>query len=175
MRATPGALPDGPGWAYEMSWNGPRLLVDITSTKVVARDGNDHDVTIRYPELVAMAADIDDALVDGHLVSVGDAPMSFVVTDLLRLYGVDLTGRAYRDRRRSLDRLASRHPLLTISPCFDGPSATRAAAHQHGLAGVVAKRLTSAYSPGTTTTEWIEHRFARRNVSSVGTVRGDGG
>jgi bifunctional non-homologous end joining protein LigD len=164
MRATPGTLPDGSGWAYEMSWNGPRLLVDITSARVVARDESERDVTIRYPELVAMAADIDDALVDGHLVSVGDAPISFVVTDLLRLYGVDLTPRPYSERRRSLDRLAARHPLLTVSPTFDDADATRSAADQHGLAGVIAKRLNSSYRPGTMSTDWIEHRFPRRSI-----------
>lgn len=165
MRAASGVLPDGPGWAYEMRWEGPRLLVDITRNRVVARDGDERDVTIRYPELVTMSADIDDALIDGHLVSVGDAPVSFVVTDLLRLYGVDLRMRSYRERRRSLDQLASGHPLLTISPSFDDPSATEAAARQHGLAGVVAKRVTSAYSPGTTSTEWIEHRFPATDPS----------
>ena len=159
MRATPGPLPTGPGWAYEMSWDGPRLQVDVTRERVIARDDDGHDVTLQLPELLTMTAGLDDALFDGYLVSVGDAPVSFVISDLLRLYGVGLCPRSYRERRRSLTRLAESHPLLTISPSFDDADAMVLAARHHGLAGVIAKRWESAYSPATRSPEWIEHRF----------------
>jgi bifunctional non-homologous end joining protein LigD len=161
MLASRGALPDEPGWAFEMTWAGPRLLVDIAHDRVLAHDDHERDVTTLYPELVAMAGGIADALLDGHLIGLGDdeTPMNYVIVDLLRLYGVDLTRRPYHERRRSLIRLAAAHSLLTVSPSFDDARATASAAREHGLAGVIAKRLTSVYRPGVTSTEWIEHRF----------------
>jgi bifunctional non-homologous end joining protein LigD len=152
-------LPQGPAWVYEPSWAGPRLLVDITRSRVVACDVDGVDVTIRYPELVAMAGGIDDALLDGTVVSVGEAPVSFLIADLLRLYGVDLTARSYRERRRSLDQLAAAHPLLAITPAFSDLADTEAAAREQRLRGVLAKRVTSAYVPDTTTTDWLECVF----------------
>src|SRR3989442_1552919 len=52
MLATPGAeLPTGPGWAYELKWDGVRALVDVSpdGMTIVSRRGN--DVTPAYPEL----------------------------------------------------------------------------------------------------------------------------
>jgi bifunctional non-homologous end joining protein LigD len=157
MRATPGDLPDGEDWAYEMSWGAPRLLVDVTRNRVSAWDERDRDVTIRYPELVAMAGDLTDALFDGHVFSAADTSITFVAIDLLRLYGVDLTDRTYSERRRTLLRLAADRNTLTVIDAFDDPDATEAAAREHSVSAVVAKRLDSPYVFGTVTADWIEH------------------
>ena len=169
MSATPGQLPAGPGWGYEMSWPGPRLFIDVSGHLVRVHDQDDRDVTRDWPELVAMSADIDDALVEGHLLTVEpDAPIAFVCSDLLRLYGVDLADRPYAERRGSLSRLAATHPLLTVSPLFDDAQATEAAAREHGLDGVVAKRLDSPYRAGITSPDWIRHTFAGQGRSTPG-------
>ena len=161
MRATPGQLPAGPGWAYEMCWRGTRLLVDVTAGAVVVTDDADSDdVTARYPELVVMSADLPDSRLDGLVVTVGEAPMSFVAIDLLRLYGVDLGPRSFAERRSTLERLGSARTVLTVSPAFDDLAATVAAARQHALPGVIAKRLASTYRPGPAGGDWVEHRFA---------------
>jgi bifunctional non-homologous end joining protein LigD len=170
MSATSGALPTGPGWGYEMSWPGRRLFIDVAANQVrvteaeppVASPGDqpEPDVTRELPELVSMCADIDDALLEGHqLVVEAGAPIGFVCSDLLRLYGVDLTGRPYAQRRGSLARLGETHPLLTLSPVFDDAEATAAAAREYGLDGVVAKRLDSPYRPGTVSPDWVRFRF----------------
>jgi bifunctional non-homologous end joining protein LigD len=160
MSPTPGALPAGPGWGYEMSWPGPLLFIDVTAGRVQVLAG-ERDVTRAWPELVSMCADIDDALIEGQLVEVeAGAPVAFVCSDLLRLYGVELAARPYRERRGSLSRLAQTHPLLTLSPVFDDADATVAAAREHGLSGVVAKRLDSRYRAGTQTPNWVRYAFA---------------
>jgi bifunctional non-homologous end joining protein LigD len=79
----------------------------------------------------------------------------FLVLDLLRLYGVDLADRPFRERRRSLERLAAAHPAWTVPPAFDDAAATLAAADRHGLRGVVAKRLDSPYRPGVSSPDWV--------------------
>ena len=163
MSATPGELPAGPGWAYEMGWDGPRVLVEVTGGEVRVLDAaaavTEWTGTGSAPAL-GWAHGVGDALVDGHLIRLAgpDAPV-FVAGDLLRLYGVDLRDRTYAERRDTLERLAAARPALTVSPRFDDAAATDAAARQHGLPGVVAKRLDSRYVSGRRSPDWIERRF----------------
>ena len=165
MSAISGDLPVGPGWAYEMSWPGPLLFIDVTGRLVRVLNHAGRDVTRDWPELATMTADIDDALIEGHLLLVQpDAPIAFVCSDLLRLYGVDLTDRPYVERRGSLTRLAATHHLLTVSPQFDDARDTEAAAREHGLDGVVAKRLDSRYRAGVSP-DWIRHTFTGKDES----------
>jgi bifunctional non-homologous end joining protein LigD len=186
MLATAGSvLPSGPGWAYEFKWDGVRALVSVTAgaMQITSRLGN--DVTVAYPELATLGAGIEDALVDGEIVAfeegrpsfgrlqlrmhirvarqaaqlATEVPVSFIAFDLLRLYGVDLTARPFAERRATLERLATDHPQWTVSPSFDDGRATEQAARAHGLEGVVAKRLSSRYRPGTRTADWVKVKF----------------
>jgi bifunctional non-homologous end joining protein LigD len=166
MSPATGPLPTGPGWGYEMSWPGAHLFLDVAGSQVRVLD-QDRDVTRRWPELVSMCTGISDALIEGHLIEADavagaeepHAPVAFVCSDLLRLYGVNLEGRPYAQRRGSLARLAEARPLLTLSPVFDDAQATAAAAREHGLDGVVAKRLDSPYRQGVSSPDWVRYSF----------------
>ena len=186
-------LPTGPGWAYEFKWDGVRALVDVSErgVRLVSRAGN--DVTKGYPEVVAQAAGVGDALLDGEIVAfvdgrpsferlqqrmhlraaadvtrlAQDVPVTYVVFDLLRRYGVDLTARPFAERRATLERFAADHPGWTVSPVFDDGPATLDVARAHGLEGVVAKRLAAPYRPGGRTDEWCKLRFEHRGEFAV--------
>jgi bifunctional non-homologous end joining protein LigD len=189
MLATAGTtLPSGPGWAYEFKWDGVRALVDVVAGQIRIHSRLGNEVTVAYPELAGLGADLDDALVDGEIVAfvdnrpsfgrlqlrmhvrsarqaaelVDQAPVSFIAFDLLRLYGVDLTSRPYTERRATLERFAADYPQWTVSPSFDDGPATSEAAQAHGLEGVVAKRLTSRYRFGARTNDWIKIKFVQR-------------
>jgi bifunctional non-homologous end joining protein LigD len=150
---------------------------------IASRAGN--DVTKAYPELVSQAEPLEDVLLDGEIVAIADGrpsfellqrrmhvrgtgearrlareiPVTYVVFDMLRRYGVDLTARPYRERRATLERWAAENAGWTISPSFDDGDATEAAAREHGLEGVIAKRLDSPYRAGGRTAEWVKLRF----------------
>lgn len=202
MLATAGPLPTGPGWAYEFKWDGVRTLADVgpAGLVLVSRLGN--EVTAAYPELAGLAGVAADVLLDGEVVSFVDgrpsfsalqnrmhvraaaqarrlaaqAPVTYLVFDVLRLYGVDLTGRPFAERRATLERLAPDGPHWTVSPLFDDGPATAQAAAENGLEGVVAKRLTSVYRPGARTAEWVKVRYGRRQEFVVGGwEHGEGG
>ena len=181
------ALPSGDGWAYEFKWDGVRALIDVNEggVRVQSRAGN--DITGGYPELVAQAEGIEDALLDGEIVAfdegrpsferlqqrmhvrgkadlarlVQDVPITYVVFDVLRRYGVDLTARPYTERRATLERFGAEHPDWTISPSFDDGPATLEVARAHGLEGVVAKRTASLYRPGVRSDDWRKLRLLR--------------
>jgi bifunctional non-homologous end joining protein LigD len=180
-------LPSGEGWSYEFKWDGVRALVDVTErgVRLSSRVGN--DISAGYPELVAQAADVGDALLDGEIVAFVDgrpsferlqsrmhlrgkaevaraaneAQVTFVAFDLLRRYGVDLTSRPYAERRATLERFAEEHDGWTLSPAFDDGPATESVARANGLEGVIAKRIASVYRPGVRTDDWRKLRFVR--------------
>lgn len=180
-------LPRGTGWAYEFKWDGVRALLDVTDAGVRLHSRNGNDITGGYPELVAMADGVGDALVDGEIVAFVDgrpsferlqsrmhvrgranvaraaetAQVTFVAFDLLRRFGLDLGDRPYDERRATLERFVAEHEGWTLSPSFDDGPATEQVARAHGLEGVVAKRVDSAYRPGVRTRDWLKLRFIR--------------
>jgi bifunctional non-homologous end joining protein LigD len=172
MTPTVGDLPVGAGWAFEVAWSGERATVEISDGTLSVRDAAGRDVTAHYPELAALADGVDDVVLDGEILGVDGqsvdpgpdraVPAVFLVVDLLRLYGVDVTGRPFRQRRQTLERLAGHHPSWTVPPAFDDAAATLAAARQHGLRGVLAKRLESPYRAGTTSPDWVLCRLPVR-------------
>jgi bifunctional non-homologous end joining protein LigD len=180
-------LPSGDGWAYEFKWDGVRTLLHVTDrgARLISRAGN--DVSGGYPELIAQAADVGDAIFDGEIVAFVDGrpsfdrlqtrmhlrskadvarmatecPVTYVLFDVLRRYGVDLTDRPYTERRATLERFVTDHPDWTLSPSFDDGPATEQVAQAHGLEGVVAKRIDSRYRPGQRSDDWRKLRFVR--------------
>ncbi|MFI7585775.1 non-homologous end-joining DNA ligase [Spongisporangium articulatum] len=189
MLATPAdpdqGLPDDPAtWAYEVKWDGMRILADIHEGAVHLFSRTERDVTIAFPELAGLARAHPDLLLDGEVVvlaegvpsfaalaerfSVRDArkaaalaaraPASLIVFDALRMYGVDLMPRPWQERRDTLERLDA-GGAWQLSPVHDDLPALTAAAREHGLEGVVAKRRTSRYRPGTRSPDWLKLPF----------------
>jgi len=135
MLATPGSLPsDAGGWAYEMKWDGVRVIafVEDGTTGLWSRSGR--EVTHSYPELqgLAAAAGTGRAVLDGEIVAFGGAqwpsfealqprinisspaqikllaaqvPVSYLAFDLLCLDGTPLLDLPYAERRPLLDGL----------------------------------------------------------------------
>lgn len=187
------AIPRGPDWAHEIKWDGMRVLADVVDGHVTLLSRNENDVTVSFPELGILAGPgmSDDMLLDGEVVAldgglpsfsalaermhVSDArkalrlaiahPVTFMAFDLLRLYGVDLTSRPLADRRASLERLGLVDPSCQVPPTYDDGDALVAATLEQGLEGVVSKRLSSRYSPGRRSPDWL--KFAHRPSLSV--------
>jgi bifunctional non-homologous end joining protein LigD len=159
--------------------------------RITSRAGN--DVTVAYPEVVTLAREAEDALVDGEIVALAggrpsfpalqsrmhlrspaevrrvaaEAPVTLVAFDVLRRYGVDLAPRPWTERRATLDRFAADHSGWTVSPAFDDGAATEAAAREHGMEGVMAKRVASPYRPGVRSPDWLKLRFQRTGDFAV--------
>jgi bifunctional non-homologous end joining protein LigD len=182
MRAVPGSLPRGAGWAYEMGWPGVRAIGRVEGGRLDLADAAGDDIGPKFPELrqLAEALGTVQALFDGVIVHFGaetgpesvrarvgapasrvrrlaeTEPVTYLIFDLTHLDGRSLLDSPYRERRTRLEELAPAGPVSQVPPVFEGHGreALRAS-HDQGLAGVVAKRLTSPYRPGESSPDWI--------------------
>ncbi|MFC3503916.1 non-homologous end-joining DNA ligase [Micromonospora krabiensis] len=182
MLAMTGQLPAGAGWAYEFKWDGVRALADISGGRqqLYARSGV--EITAAYPELATLRTQVGDALLDGEVVLFTDGqpsftalaermhvrdrnkaarlaavmPVTYMIFDLLRLDGESLTGWPYERRREALDGLGLGGARWAVPPTFPDGQATYQAAGEHGLEGVMAKRLGSVYRPGVRSPDWVK-------------------
>jgi bifunctional non-homologous end joining protein LigD len=190
MLATPGALPDGPEWLFEVGWGGMRLLADVTGGRVRLSSRSERDVTANFPELAALSELGPDVLLDGEVVLLENGvpsfaalaermhgpvaphaaparPVTFMVFDVLRLYGVPLLERPFEERRGTLERLdLAAVPALSLSPTYTDGQALFEVTRQRGMAGVVAKRRDAVYRPGRRSPAWrtATHRHSQACV-----------
>lgn len=198
---------DADAWAFEMKWDGVRVVAtcDGEAVRLVGRSGK--DVTTTYPEVAEALAGLhlDDAVVDGEVVALGDdgapsfgriqqriglvrprdvaaarraVPVRYVVFDLLRLGGSDVTGLPYVQRRELLEGLdLDDADRVDVPVAFDGDlDAALASSQELGLEGVVAKRRSSRYRPGSRSAHWVKLKHEDHvEVVVVGWRPGRGG
>ena len=189
MLARPGPLPDGDdGWAFEVKWDGMRILAATKSGGVRLTSRNELDVSKRFPE-VAESASLSnhlprDSLIDGEVVAFDAAgtpsfsmlapriqasrrqgpAVTYLVFDILYLEGVSLLDSPYDERRALLRNAVMPGPHVIVPDSFDDGCALFASTRQRGLEGVVAKRRNSSYQPGVRSPHWI--KIAHRQLQS---------
>jgi bifunctional non-homologous end joining protein LigD len=202
MLATPAEAgtppPAGAEWAHEVKWDGMRLLADVSDGELRLTSRTEQDVTVTFPELAPLASAVADAHLDGEVVALVDgrpsfgaladrmhvrdarraaalaeqAPVIYVVFDLLRLYGVPLLQRPFDERRSTLERLELGGPAdgvpWQVPAVFDDGAALIEATRAQSLEGVVSKRRSSRYVPGRRSRDWVK----RANRSSQTCVVG---
>jgi bifunctional non-homologous end joining protein LigD len=199
MKAVTGTLPaDETGWAFEIKWDGVRIVSGIESGTVRLRSSNGNDVTSRYPELQALANALEhhSVALDGEVVAFDEhgrpnfgllqhrmhlanaaevrkraetVPISYVVFDLLHLDGNDVTPLAYLDRRRLLTELVPDDGCWTVPAHREGDGATLLeVVEQRGLEGIVAKRCDSPYLVGKRSSSWIKIKVRLQQEFVIG-------
>jgi bifunctional non-homologous end joining protein LigD len=195
-----GGLPlDGSAWAYEVKWDGMRVLADVQDGRVRLWSRRGNDTSVAFPELAGLASAHADVLLDGEVVvlrsgvpsfsalaerfHVRDArraaalasatPATLIAFDVLRLYGVDLTTRPWQERREALERLAPSGTAWQLSPVYDDGPALLDATRERGLEGVVAKRRAAPYREGARTGDWVKLAHQRVESCVVGGWRSE--
>lgn len=193
MLARSGELPADPsGWAFEVKWDGMRVIAYTHDgdLRLGSRTGN--DVTGQFPELGGLGAALapHDAVLDGEVVAFDAAgrpsfqalqprmgltsnasirerssthPVRYIAFDLLHLDGRDLRDEPYAVRRGMLRELVEDTPWWQVPPHHEGRGAELlAAAADLGLEGIVAKRLDSPYREASRTGAWTKVKLQQR-------------
>jgi DNA ligase D-like protein (predicted ligase) len=160
--------PAGSDWLHEIKLDGYRMhaRIDAGSVKILTRRGNDW--TDKYPTLAKALAELptQSAYLDGELCGVlpdghtafnliqnahehGDVALVFFAFDLLFLDGEDLTRLPLIDRKTRLEAFLVGAPdniRYSDHQIDHGPDFHRIAC-QHGLEGIVSKRVDGRYEP----------------------------
>jgi bifunctional non-homologous end joining protein LigD len=151
-------LPEGPGWEYEIKFDGYRALgiKSAGRVRVVSRNGN--DFSTRFPSIAnALTKLTDDTVVDGEIVALdetgrpffnvlrnynhADTPLQFYAFDLLHRAGKNLRDRPLDERRELLRAKVTprMQGQVLFSDSLDATAAEIVAAvKKQGLEGVIA-------------------------------------
>lgn len=191
MMATPGPMPTGPAWSYELKWDGIRVIADVTAEGCRLWSRNSRDISGGYPELIGLAAASGlrlPAVLDGEIVTLDErgapsfgllqrrmhvrdprqlktlvieVPVSVRLFDVVRFGGRSLLEAPYDDRRGLLESLDLDDPFWEIPPAYADGEEALELSVARGLEGVVAKRRQSRYLPGRRTADWVKVKPVR--------------
>lgn len=191
-------VPTGTEWSHEVKWDGMRILADCSRRSSPPGPGvrltsrNENDVTVTFPELHGLSG--RDLLLDGEVVAFADGipsfgalsdrihvhkasraaalaestPVTFLVFDLVRLDGSDLSREPLSTRRETLQGLELAGASWHVPDTYDDGPMLFEATFQQGLEGIVSKRLSSRYEFGQRSPHWLKFPHRRRASYVVG-------
>jgi bifunctional non-homologous end joining protein LigD len=199
MPASAGRLPaSDEEWGFEIKWDGVRAIAYWQPNQLRIESRSLNDVSARYPELRALGTQLGsrETVLDGEIVAfdeqgrpsferlqrrmhvssssvirrlADEAPVSYLIFDVLYFDGHITMALPYRKRRALLEGLELKGPTWQ-TPAYhagEGRELLAAAAEQR-LEGVVAKRLGSPYRPGRRTDEWLKIKNVNRQELVIG-------
>jgi bifunctional non-homologous end joining protein LigD len=172
-------------------------FIERGAVQLWSRTGRDITPSYPELEGMGAALGADRAVLDGEIVAFGGAewpsfealqqrinisspaqiralaatvPVAYLAFDLLCLDGRPLLDEPYSGRRGMLDGLGLHGRYWQTPPSFDEAAGADllAVAKQHGLEGVVAKRLDSRYEPGRRSPAWRKIKNVQRQEAVVG-------
>jgi len=173
--------PDGPDWLHEIKFDGYRMhaRLDASRAQILTRRGNDW--TDKYPTIAKSIAVMpaQNAYLDGELCGLlpdgktafnliqnatdtGEGSLVFFLFDLLFLDGENLMALPLVERKARLTSLLNGAPdCLRYNDHQIGHSpAFHRLACQHGVEGIVSKRINSRYEPDRRT--WLKIKCLNR-------------
>ncbi len=191
-------VPLGEGWCHEVKWDGVRALARVDGGEVTFTSRNGNRITGAWPELCGAphgARRTRETVLDGEIIALNErglpdfrvlaerihvrkaaavaalaarVPATYMVFDVLRIDGRDVTGLPLAERRERLESLDLGGSGWQVPTTYDDGAMLHAATLQQGLEGIVSKRLESTYRPGERTPYWIKMAHRHRASYVVG-------
>ncbi|HEY2813127.1 MAG TPA: DNA polymerase ligase N-terminal domain-containing protein [Acidimicrobiales bacterium] len=179
MTATPGALPRGKDWAFEVEWSGTRALTVNEPGLTIISDGLAREVSSAFPDVrrIGRALGATEVVLDGVITAVDegsiarrlaaksdstvrrlarDHPATYVIFDVLWYDGRALDEEPWHTRRDLLDGLGLADDAWSAPAAHVGDGAAMSeAARGQGVKALIAKRTTSRYRSGSQSKDWI--------------------
>jgi DNA ligase D-like protein (predicted ligase) len=170
-------IPEGKNWSYEIKLDGFRLEAVKKKGEITLFSRRGNVLNRKFPYIAAALEGLpDDTILDGEVVALdeqgrsdfnllqnfrsAESKIHYYVFDILVLKGRDVSMLPLAERRKILDKALKRNDHISTSPAEAGSSAKMLTfVKQHGLEGVVAKRLDSLYEPGKRSGAWCKYRI----------------
>jgi DNA ligase D-like protein (predicted ligase) len=187
-------LPEGAEWQYELKLDGYRLqaIKDGDKVRLYSRRGN--DFTKKFAPIATRVSRIKASsfILDGEAVAVdeqgkpsfqmlqnrGSLPrgwsLAYYCFDLLHLNGEDLKNHPLKERRGLLEGILGDSGVLLSQSLPGTLGQIMQAVKQHGLEGVIAKRLDSKYRAGERSNYWLKLPLKPGQEFIIGAYRLDG-
>ena len=196
--------PSSDEYLYEVKWDGIRALIALDEGQVRIRSRNQHDITLKFPELLIPeeAFRAASALFDAEIVCLDEGgkpvfkhvihrlqqtnegaierlktkyPVVCYVFDCLYLDGRPIVNEPLVRRRVWLKDAIKRGTPYRVSETVEEGGELFKAAAAMGLEGIIAKEKTSTYQPGKRTSQWLKIK-TRQTVDCViiGYTKGKG-
>jgi bifunctional non-homologous end joining protein LigD len=187
-------VPKGPGWLFEVKWDGFRALARVTQGEATLKSRQGNDLTQRFPTVakeIPKAVKTPDCVLDGEICALDEqgrssfslmqqgkpgTPLVYFVFDLLELDGEPLVDLPLTERRKRLEKLLDRrNKTVRLSEAFEDGKALYEAAKQQNLEGIMAKRADSRYAVGRRTRDWLKVKtHGRQEFIIAGYTKGQG-
>ncbi|HEX7057764.1 MAG TPA: DNA ligase [Bacilli bacterium] len=198
-------LPLGPDWAYQLKWDGVRLLAGVRRQEVRLFSRNMLPKNAVYPELAAALASLGfSGVLDGEAVifdpekqkpdfakilqrermsgvarNAGAKPpgVTYAVFDLLVLNGRDIRPLPCEERHRLLKKsLPQQTGNVLVVDFFANGAALWDWVSERGWEGVVSKKLSSPYRSGKRHADWFKKKISLTVAcAAVGALLREGG
>ena len=191
---------DDDDWAFQIKWDGMRLLTAAEAGGVRAFNRHGVDRTAWFPEVAGLPRQLlqAGAVLDGEAVAFlagkpsfrrlmqrvrsrdpgrlrGEAPMSYMVFDLLALGDTDLRPLPWEERQARLRKVLEPGGFVALVETLPGAGRRLfQVAAQHDLEGIVAKRRDSPYVGGRTDL-WRKVKYVKRRPFVIAGYRLRGG
>lgn len=178
-------VPKGEDYLYEVKWDGIRAMISLEDGQLKIRSRNHNDITAQFPELLQadkgfratcglFDAEIvcldkngrpDFKKVISRLQARGEtniqklsktSPVFCYIFDCLYLDGRPLVNEALVKRKEWLADAIKTDSPYRMSESVDDGEALFAAAREHGLEGIMAKRKDGKYLPGRRSDVWLK-------------------
>lgn len=197
----PESLGDIRNWLAEWKWDGIRAQCVRRGGLLAFWSRGEELVTERFPELHEDAARLADGTVlDGEIVAwkhdavmpfgalqrrigrkslgkkiLSEAPVKYIVFDLLEHNGADIRNRPLRERRSLLEEVIGQLPeacSMMLSPVESYTTwaelgQRREASRERGVEGLMLKRLDSPYGVGRITGQWWKWKIDPHTIDAV--------
>jgi DNA ligase-1 len=200
LEGAPAALGDVAGWIAEWKWDGIRAQLVRRAGQTFVWSRGEELVTERFPEIAAVGSRLADGTVlDGEILAwqdaaplpfaklqqrigrksltpkvLAEAPVAFLVYDLLELEATDIRRQPLAQRRTFLEGVVGTlgDPRLRLSPevvadSWAGLAHLREQSRERGVEGLMLKRRDSAYGVGRTRGDWWKWKVDPFSVDAV--------
>jgi bifunctional non-homologous end joining protein LigD len=201
---TSDTIPQEQGWTAQVKWDGVRVLTyhDGRRVRLFNRKGNER--TLHYPEITDLGTycRADSVILDGEVIALGSdgkpsfhevmrrdgirrmqnvphmqriVPITYMIFDCLYLNGEWINQRSLQDRIRLLAETIEPNNHVQLVSSHDNGSALFEVIRQHGMEGIVMKRLDAPYFIGAKKKVWLKIKHYRDVIAAIGGFTLNGG